>query len=231
MFAFYTCFFGDDANERNFIPPVPTTKYDCYYFTNNQRTHERLRDTTWIAVFYSNDLSSNELSPIMMAKWVKSCPHMLKELRNYDATCYFDSALSLDGPAATQLIENIVKYSSYSICMARHPFISKTWVPSAQSELIEAVQQPRYAVQRDKYEEYIKEQTNSGLKLVDDIHFATGFIIRRNNMISRAMGEVWWSHISKTGILCQLSFFFVQQMFREHIHDIQFGACFSKWGY
>jgi hypothetical protein len=226
MFAFYTCFFGDDTNERNFIPPVPTTKYDCYYFTNNLKTRERLRDTTWIAVFYSNELSS-----IMMAKRVKACPHMLKELRHYEATCYFDSALSVDGPAANQLMENIVKYSSYSICMARHPFISKTWLPSAHSELREAMLQPRYAVQKEAYEEYIKEQADSGLKSVDDIHFATGFIIRRNNMISRSMGEVWWLHISKTGILCQLSFFFVQQMFREHIHDIQFGACFSRWGY
>lgn len=229
MFAFYTCFFGEDSNQRNFIPPVPTTKYDCYYFTNNRTTHERLRHTAWIAVFYSNH--HVESSSIMMAKRVKACPHMLKELRHYDATCYFDSALSVDGPTVNQLMENIVKYSSYSICMARHPFISKTWLPSAHSELREAILQPRYAVQNDTYEEYIKEQTDSGLKSVDDIHFATGFIIRRNNMISRAMGEVWWSHISKTGILCQLSFFFVQQMFREHIHDIQFGSCFSRWGY
>ena len=226
LFAFYTCFFGEDNNERNFIPPIPSSTIDCYYYTNNSKTYEMLANTGWKRIFYQSPLSS-----IMLAKQIKSCPHMFKELRAYDATCYFDSALCLDGPATAQLMTSLIKYSSYSICMARHPFISKTWLPSAHSELREAVLQPRYAVKREQYEAYICEQVESGLKDVDDIHFATGFIVRRNNMISRALGEVWWAHICKTGILCQLSFFFVQQMFREHIFDIKFGEYFSRWGY
>jgi hypothetical protein len=229
MFAFYTCFFGANNNERNFIPPVPSLTHDCYYFTNNETTYERLLTTTWKRVFLVE--GPTQLDSAMLAKYVKTCPHMLNELREYEATCYFDSALNLDGHLVIQLIENLVKLSSYSVCMARHPFISKTWLPSAHSELREAILQPRYAVQQELYEAYIQEQVSSGLKDTDDIHFATGFIIRRNNMVSRAMNEVWWAHICKTGILCQLSFFFVQQMFREHIYDIEFEKYFSRWGY
>lgn len=227
MIAFYTCFFGTDNNERNFIPPAPASNFNCFYYTDNKATFEKLKSTPWRGVFLENP----ELEPVMLAKWVKSCPHMLAELRHYPVTCYFDSALTVDGPKVTQLADNMVKYSSYSVCMARHPFISQEWPASAYSELKEAILQPRYAAKQGTYEAYIREQVESGLKDNDDIHFATGFIIRRNTHLVRAMGEVWWSHICRTGILCQLSFFFVQQMFREHIFDIEFGSCFSRWGY
>jgi hypothetical protein len=227
MLAFYTCFFGADNNERNFIPPVPSLSHACYYYTNNDRTMDRLMNTGWIPV----RLEKPNLDSVMLAKWVKSCPHMLPELRSFTATCYFDSALALNGDEVVTLATHMVKYSSYHVCMARHPFISKTWPPSAYSEWREASLQPRYAEKADVYCEYIREQVESGLKDTDDIHFATGFIIRRNNAVCRAMGEVWWAHICRTGILCQLSFFFVQQMFRQHIFDIEFGVYFRRWGY
>ena len=78
------------------------------------------------------------------------------------------------------MAEETFKYSNYWMIIARHPFISETWLPSARNEFNNAMLQPRYAVERENYEKYMSEQIASGLLETDDIHFATGFIIRKN---------------------------------------------------
>ena len=33
--AYYTCYFGGYHNYSRLIPPIPSEKYDCYFFTND----------------------------------------------------------------------------------------------------------------------------------------------------------------------------------------------------
>jgi hypothetical protein len=153
---------------------------------------------------------------------------MYPELNAYDATCYFDSALTVNTYDVIELAEKTFTYSNYEVIIARHPFISATWPPSARSEFKNAMLQPRYEVEREKYEKYMAEQIKSGLLEEDDIHYATGFIVRKNNMEMRKMGEVWYRHILACGIECQISFFFVQQMFKGKIYGIEPYSCFSR---
>jgi hypothetical protein len=164
----------------------------------------------------------------MDAKHLKACPYMYPELKCYDVTCYFDSALTVNVYDVIELAEKTFTYSNYDMIIARHPFISATWVPSARSEFNHAMLQPRYEAERDKYETYMSEQIQSGLLEVDDIHYATGFIVRKNNIEMRKLGDVWYRHILACGIECQISFFFVQQLFKGKIYDIEPYSCFGK---
>lgn len=227
--AFYTCFFGSDTNDRNCIPEPPLG-YDSYYFTNNDRTYDKLSNTKWIRVYVPVPVKNDATLDAMDAKHLKACPHMYKELRYYDATCYFDSALQPNAGEVAELVNKVFTLSNYSMIIARHPFISLTWLPSARNEFNNAMLQPRYAVQRDQYEAYMAEQIESGLLETDNIHYATGFIVRRNNMEMRKLGEIWYAHIKRCGIECQISFFFVQQMFKGHIYDIEPYSCFKRIG-
>jgi hypothetical protein len=153
-----------------------------------------------------------------------------EELKVYDATCYFDSALQVDAIQVQELCDRVFTLSNYSVIMARHPFLSPTWLPCVYNEYNNAMLQPRYVVQKDQIEAYMNEQVESGLLDTDCIHYATGFIVRKSNQVARQIGEVWYSHIKKCGIECQISFFFAQQMFKGHIYDIEFGSCFKRIG-
>jgi hypothetical protein len=128
-----------------------------------------------------------------------------------------------------ELATRAFTYSNYDMLIARHPFISATWLPSARSEFGNAMLQPRYAAEREKYEKYMAQQIQSGLLETDDIHFATGFIVRKNNMEMRKLGDVWYRHILACGIECQISFFFVQQMFKGKIYGIEPYSCFKPF--
>ncbi len=211
--AFYTCFFGADSNERNKIPPSPKLD-DCFFFTNNPNTYANLEKTGWNRIFVDVPVKHNLTADAMDAKHLKACPYMYPELNGYDAICYFDSALKVNTDEVIELATKAFTYSNYDMIIARHPFISATWPPSARSEFKNAMLQPRYEAERDRYEQYMAEQIRSGLLETDDIHYATGFIVRKNNMEMRKLGEVWYRHILACGIECQISFFFVQQMFK-----------------
>ena len=226
--AFYTCFFGADSNERNKIPPSPKLD-DCFFFTNNPNTYTNLEKTGWNRIFIDIPVKHNLTADAMDAKHLKACPYMYPELNGYDATCYFDSALKVNTEEVIELVNKAFTYSNYDMLIARHPFISATWPPSAKSEFANAMLQPRYAAERDKYERYMAQQILSGLLETDDIHYATGFIVRKNNMEMRKLGEVWYRHILECGIECQISFFFVQQMFKGKIYGIEPYSCFKSF--
>jgi hypothetical protein len=226
--AFYTCFFGADSNERNKIPPSPKLD-DCFFFTNNPNTYANLEKTGWNRIFIDIPVKHNLTADAMDAKHLKACPYMYPELNGYDATCYFDSALKVNTEEVIELVNKAFTYSNYDMLIARHPFISATWPPSAKSEFANAMLQPRYAAERDKYERYMAQQILSGLLETDDIHYATGFIVRKNNMEMRKLGEVWYRHILECGIECQISFFFVQQMFKGKIYGIEPYSCFKSF--
>ena len=228
--VFYTCFFGSDTNERNHIPKCPSDKHDCYYFTNNMKTFSALENTGWKGVYLGDKIpvKQDPIASAMDAKHLKACPHMYKELQPYDATCYLDSSLTVTALyKIIRMTEDTFKYSNYWMIISRHPFISEYWLPSARNEFKNAMLQPRYAAEREKYEKYMAEQIESGLLEVDEIHYATGFIIRKNCMKARQLGEIWYHHIQKCGIECQISFFFVQQMFRGEIYGIDPYCCYK----
>ena len=93
--AFYTCFYGAKNNPAYKIPELPSTKYDCYYYTNNLELLESLKSTGWIGIYDDKPVTENINESSMYSKYVKVLPDQVEPIKNYDYTCYLDSKLGL----------------------------------------------------------------------------------------------------------------------------------------
>jgi hypothetical protein len=231
--AFYTVFIGADDNPAFRIPSAPSTKYDCYYYTNNKKIFQQLESkqinpyeanpynhylgfggnlTGWIPRFLDIPISHDHIESSMASKHVRVLPFDYEDLQKYEYTCFMDSKL----PGFTEReIEKAVRgmkaHSKYML-VRPHAFIK----PNVYDEFNESMKQLRYSLQKERYVAYIQRQLNSGLSPTTAIHYVTGFIIR-DMAKSREICETWYSHIQECGIQCQLSFFFVKQLYAEHI--------------
>jgi hypothetical protein len=217
--VFYTCFFGDNHSVANNIPNLPTTEYDCYYFTNNLSTYNKLKNTGWNRVFM-NDTPIKETfaGNSMDCKEIKSCPHKFQILNQYKYSCYFDSKLKIDLERVKTNLINLIN-TDKTIIFAKHPFIKSN---NVWDEFNESMKQPRYFDQKEQYENYINRQVSQGLMPASDIHHASGFIIRKHCEMTNQINEEWYKHIKECGIQCQISFFFVQQMYKSYIYPVEY---------
>ena len=214
--SFYTCFYGSNQNQSFKIPEIPSIKYDCYYYTNNVEILEQIKNTKWIGIFDNQPTNDDLIESNMVGKRVKVLPHEYKELLYYDYTCFLDSKLQ---KVDELFVENfIVKYfieQNYMLLLREHWFIKNSvWIEYQESML-----QKRYEIESDKYLKYINEQMSYGLSDTTEHHCACGFLIRNmKHEKIKELNEMWYSHILKCGIQDQISFFFVKQLFSEHIH-------------
>jgi hypothetical protein len=214
--VFYTCFFGNDTNYANVITPIPSTKYDCYYFTNNQKTLELLKDTKWTSIFVDIPIKNTCTENAMDAKDLKARPNSYDILNKYEYTCYLDSKLEIDGIKVENLI-NTVENENILYIICKHPYISS----NVWDEYNTAINyQNRYFIEKDKYYNYINKQLSLGLSNTVDNHYQTGFIIRKTTEKTMEINELWYEHIKDCGIECQISFFFIQQIYKNYIHPI-----------
>ncbi len=99
-----------------------------------------------------------------------------------------------------------------ALWMFEHPFLHG----GAETEMDEAMYQPRYAAQRDKVEAYFARVRTLGLRTEDAslTHYCTGvqvWDLRHPDAVR--LQETWWEHIVECGLEDQASFFVVQQMF------------------
>lgn len=215
--AFYTCFYGNSNNDAFSIPSLPSTKYDCYYFTNNMTIIERLQGTSWIGVFEPHKKTTDDvLESCMTGKHVKVLPHLYKELCNYDFTCFLDSKLSkVSETFVEDLIERFFVKDGYALLLRHHWFLgNNVW-----EEFHESMLQHRYLVHYDRYFNYIEKQLSSGLSETTAYHCACGFLVRNmKHPAINELNEMWYQHIEECGIQDQISFFFVKQFFDCYIH-------------
>jgi hypothetical protein len=203
--AFYTCFYGDGTNIAFKIPEIPSHTYPCYYFTNNEKMMESLGSTHWIPVFDSIK-TNGEIESAMAAKKPKALPMSFPELSGYEYLCYFDSKLTVN---ESSVFQEINTYPNTAMIIQQHDFLK-----DVLSEFIEAMKYPRYRAEKSKYKAYMKKQLALGLKASTPKHAKTGYIIR--NMKHKRINEIdktWYQHIKECGIECQISFFFVKQLF------------------
>jgi hypothetical protein len=222
--AFYTCYYGSSNGNSSFrVPALPSTTYHCYYFTNNADIFVQLKSTEWIAVFDDKPVSEDLTISATQAKHIKSCPHKYSELKDYDYLFYFDNKLSLKVGRIEYLIQYCFQQENFALVTTEHQTISckkkKRDYVSIWDEFKAAMPQPRYSIQRDKILDYIKTQSENGLSLTAKDHYKTGLLLRnmKHEKINK-LNETWYSHIEECGIDCQLSMFFVRQLFQEFVY-------------
>ena len=109
-----------------------------------------------------------------------------------------------------------------------HPFLNTN---SVWNEFNESLKQERYKLEKIKYENYIYKQMIYGLTdyMSNSNHYTTHLIIRKNNDIIRELNSKWYEHIQECGIECQISFYFIQQIYKNFIWAGRAAADFS-WG-
>lgn len=214
--AFYTYFYGSNNNSAFKIPVIPSTKYNCYYYTNNITIFDKLKNTKWIGIYHDIQTNDDLIESCMAGKHVKTSPHKYDELKNYTYLCFLDS--KLEAINETFVEEFIIKYfinNNYALLLREHFFIKNSVV----KEYNESMKQERYKLEGDKYRKYIQNQVNLGLSANTPHHAACGFLIRnmKHTKINK-INETWYKHIQECGIQDQISFFFVKQLFRGYIH-------------
>jgi len=215
--AFYAYFYGSDCNPRFKIPEIPSSKYPCYFFTNNRSILAKLQQTNWIGIFHDISTTDDLIESCMIGKKIKTCPQDYEELKPYDYLCYLDT--TLDKVSETFVEDFIRKYfieANYALLLRHHVFIHDC---NVWNEYHESMYQERYRLQSDQYCSYIHHQVAQGLSVRTDYHCQCGFLIR--NMKHEKMNDInttWYHHIQTCGIQDQISFFFVKQLFPEYIH-------------
>ena len=222
--CYYTCFIGSNNNASNVVPNVPSNKYDCYYFTNNTEKYLYLLNTQWIPILL-DDIPVNEDYNIssFQSKELKACPHRFSQLAKYKYTCYFDSKLNLYEDIILNKIVNMEEQNKI-ICISKHHCIQgKVW-----DEYTEAINyQNRYYIEKDRYSNYINKNLSLDFKDKMEYHYTTNFIVRKNNDYCKLINNTWYEHIKECGIQCQISFFFIQQIFKDTIYTVEFSECYK----
>ena len=208
--VFYTYFFGNDSSIANIIPAAPSTVYDCYYFSNNKNTLEKLKGTAWKPVYIDKGIKNTNVGNTMDGKEIKACPHHFEQLKGYTYSCFFDSKLTVVDTDVEKMIRDKLETGPAVMIMNTHKFVK----PGIWEEYNESMKHDRYRAEEKQYSEYINEQVTNGLKTNVDTHFAGGFIIRKSGSQSEKINEEWYKHIMMAGIQDQISFFFVQQQFK-----------------
>ena len=223
--AFYTVFFGGDDNWAKLVPDLPTTKHDCYYFTNNRQLYNRLTWSNYRSVFM-NDIPVHDdpIKDALAAKELKACPHHSSILSKYDYTCYTDSKLGCDAEKVIKLIEELDQSDQCAI-FSKHS-CSDTF-HSVWDEYKLCLQFPKYASQKDQYKAYLEKYLNHGFSEHIDTHYCTGFIVRKNSPKTIEMCDLWYDHIKECGIECQISFSLVQQLYKDIIKPVDYKYCYK----
>lgn len=213
--AYYTCFFGRSGSASDKIPPIPSTSNDCFFFTNNKRAADQAEDAGWNVVMSPVNIKGSDRNNAMDSKELKTCPHHFKQLRGYTYTCYFDSKMKIKESDIINMISGLL--GNTVMLLNKHHFIEN----SVWKELSEAMFQPRYVEDKDKYEAYINSNIkDNNFKDTSDVHYETGLILRKSGEEVDKIGEEWFADIMKTGPECQITFFFIQQKYKDIIKPL-----------
>jgi hypothetical protein len=225
--AYYTCFIGSNNNEAFSVPDLPSHEYDCYFFTNNSSMVDKLRATKWKVVHIDFESTDDVIESNMKSKHIKALPHEYKELQPYDYLVYMDSKLKKVNEGFIEgAIKCLFKENNFAVAMREHWMCQDR--PKGQKEtvwkefLLAVNSQERYRLQQTQYSEYITKQCATGLSHLSDCHCVTGFIIR--NMKHPKMKQIdylWYAHILECGIECQISFFFIKQLFKSVVYSFR----------
>jgi hypothetical protein len=215
--AFYVYFYGSDNNVAYKIPPLPSDKYDCYYYTNNKRLYSDLANTKYIAIYEDKPTQDDMIESNMVGKHIKALPHLYPELNKYDYVCYLDSKL---GKINNKFIEDYIqKYfieQNYAMLIRNHGWV----LPNVWAEYNESMMQERYVYEKDKYVKYIFKQVENGLSEITNTHCTNNFMVRNMNHTDIIkLNTTWYEHILECGIQDQISFFFVKQLFNNQIYS------------
>ena len=174
--AFYTCYFGGQYSYSRLIPPIPSTKYDCYYFTNDRAIYNELSNTLWKIVFMDVPVHLCTIKNTMESKLLRCCPHKFEELKHYKYLCWFDSKIKVYDDKVEDLIPQLI--DDKFIVLSKHPYSDR--FTSVWDEFHLCLGTDKYRAQKEQYEVYIKKQIIAGFSETINIHFCGTWNLKKN---------------------------------------------------
>tara|TARA_R110000822_G_scaffold8704_16_gene34258 strand:+ start:5816 stop:6736 length:921 start_codon:yes stop_codon:yes gene_type:complete len=206
--AVYSVYFGSSANKTLGEVPVPTG-VDHYFISNNQEVLRRAAALGWIPRLLDLEVSGNVILSAHQSKIPKALPHRFAFLKDYRYLLYLDDKIRLDSHAFTGLI-SVLESSGAPLALKRHPSLDSNIL----EEFGEAMLQVRYRAQSKQIITYVTEELGSGYRLDSGRLFVTGIILRdMTHPEVNNINELWYSHILRCGIECQIAFDFVAQRY------------------
>jgi hypothetical protein len=173
----------------------------------------RSRDLIHLAfALISNDSSSSMLQEL----------HTAVSYTTPDYIIWFDNKFAL---RTDNILDTLILFEASKTAMMMHLVPHK--YNGVWGEYKQSLKQPRYFQLRSKMKTYIREQESRGLASQGVAHFQTGFIIfNMNHPNTSAIQKVWYQHIQRVGIQCQIAFYFVSQYFPGNIKIFE-----NDWGF
>lgn len=219
-FAYYTCYFGGNNNFSRLIPPIPSTKYDCYYFTNDKQIYNELQNTKWIVIYMDNiPIHNCPIKDTMETKRLRCLPHKFEILNKYKYLCWFDSKLKVFENKIEELIIKLENDDNKIMVLSKHPYSNN--FNSVWDEFNLAMCTEKYLSQKEQNIKYIETQINNGFSEKINIHFCGGWVLK-NKKKTEEFGELWYEHIKECGIEDQISLSFIQQKYIDFIIPVEY---------
>jgi len=211
--AIYSTFCGQNNNSGYIVTPA-YNEYPCYYYSNNFEILQHAKSQGWIPIFMPEYFppSNDSIVSATQAKFAKAVPNLLKELNDYRYLCYLDSKVLLDPTSIPKAIQFMTDNQA-SLIIREHPFLG----PDVWNEFHASLWQTRYCLQQHQMRAYIEKHLAIGkVQAKADHHYWTSLIIRdMTHPEIKKINEMWYQHIQECGIECQISFFFIAQMFKS----------------
>lgn len=221
--AYYTVFCGPTGHIADVVGHPPSNRHPCFYFTDNPITLARASAAGWIAIRLEGgggatkpvgDTVHDDVASATRAKPLKAAPHLRPELACFEYTIYIDTKRTLDDKGAYAAIRTLSR-TGKALLVKCHPSRDR----GVGIEFARAMTLPRYAVQRDRIQRYVACYASVGLDLETAGNVWTTLVVRdMRHPVCAEVSDAWMRHIELCGIECQISFYFIRQIYTAVVH-------------
>ena len=207
--AVITAYCGTTSNATFDQIPIKSI-YPHYFASNNEEVLALAVKANYIPIYLDLEISECPVLSSYQSKALKVIPHTFKELEKYSYLFWKDDKLPINLSRMHEFVRLLDKENS-AMALRGH----KVLHGNILFELTAAMNQERYRRERHRYITYITEELQNGGQLETQLYM-TGAILRnmRHPEIIK-INELWWEHINRCGIECQISFNFVAQKFKS----------------
>lgn len=205
--ALYTTYCGATKNKTLCLEPAQDY-CEHFFASNNEDVLLLALQAGYTPIYLDLKVSDDPVLSAYQAKIAKAIPHTIEPLGQYDFLFYKDDKIQVDTSRIDEFI-GLLQEKDSAIALRPHPFLSG----NVLYEFGESMLQSRYKREWDKSIAYITQEVNNGARLNCQM-YATGAILRNTKHPDTVkINELWWQHINRCGIECQVSFDIIAQKF------------------
>jgi hypothetical protein len=207
--AFYSTYCGSTEN-KTFNPQPVESAYPYFFISNNEEVLSESAKVGYSPIFLKMEVTSNPVLSAYQAKVAKVLPHLIEPLTKFDFLFYKDDKISINEEKIENSVRTLIETDS-STSIRPHPFMSGNIL----YEFGEAMLQTRYKLQWHQTVAYITEELKNGVQLTCQMYWTSAILRNMRHSDTAKINNLWWEHINRCGIECQISFDVIAQQFNS----------------